>query len=89
MGNSAGLFCRVTADAGQVLTHKDGHTMSYSNLQFYCNCNVATELLLKTKTKKLERGAQGSEWRVTQKMSKRATKIVIVVRSPVGVSIIC
>lgn len=61
----------------------------YSNLQFYCNCNVATELLLKTKTKKLEQGAQGSEWRVTQKMSKRAAKIVIVVRSPVGVSIIC
>ena len=60
----------------------------YSNLQFYCNCNVATELLLKTKTKKLEQGAQGSEWRVTQKMSKRAAKIVIVVRSPVGVSII-
>ena len=89
MGNSAGLFCRVTADAGQVLTHKDGHKMSYSNLQFYCNCNVATELLLKTKTKRLEQGAQGSEWRVTQKMSKRAAKIVIVVRSPVGVSIIC
>lgn len=60
----------------------------YSNLQFYCNCNVATELLLKTK-KKQEQGAQGSEWRVTQKMSKRAAKIVIVVRSPVGVSIIC
>ena len=58
MGNSAGLFCRVTADAGQVLTHKDSHKMSYSNLQFYCNCNVATELLLKKKKKKkLEQGA--------------------------------
>lgn len=89
MGNSAGLFCRLTADAGQVLTPKDGHKMSYSNLQ-YCNCNVATELLLKRKqTKKIEQGAQGSEWRVTQKLSERAAKIVIVVRSPVGVSIIC
>ena len=91
MGNSAGLFCRVTADAGQVdLTtmQRWPQDVIYSNLQFYCNCNVATELLLKTK-KKLEQEAQGSEWRVTQKMSKRAAKIVIVVRSPVGVSIIC
>ena len=88
MGNSAGLFCRVTADVDQVLTHGWPQNVIYSNLQFYCNCNVATELLLKTK-KKLEQGAQGSEWRVTQKMSKRAAKIVIVVRSPVGVSIIC
>ena len=77
MGNSAGLFCRVTADAGQVLTHKDGHKMSYSNLQFYCNCNVATELLLKTKTKKLEQGAQGSEWRVTKKCLREPLKLLL------------
>ena len=66
------------------------HIPTYSSIVIATSLQSCYEKKKKRgRKKKLEQGPQSADWRVTQRMSKRAAKIVIVVRSPVGVSIIC